>query len=124
VYTRVADLKYLSFQINRGGEKISPMEVEDVLMKHLAIKNMICFAAPHRQLGEVVGAAVVLYEGETLELVQLRSFALKQGVMHQWLPATLVTMDAIPKGMTGKPARIKLAEKLQLPEINDGDAFV
>ena len=98
--------------INRGGEKISPMEVEDVLMTHPAIKNMICFSAPHKQLGEVVGAAVVLYKNETLALDILRSFALEKGVMEQWLPETLVIMNAIPKGMTGKPARIKLAEKL------------
>jgi pyochelin synthetase len=108
--------------INRGGEKISPMEVEDVLMTHAAIDNMICFAAPHEQLGEVVGAAVVLHKGETLELVQLRSFASKKGVAQQWLPETMVTMNDIPKGMTGKPARIKLAEKLQLPKIKLGDA--
>lgn len=110
--------------ISRGAEKISPMEVEDVLMTHPAIENMICFSAPHRQLGEVVGAAVVLRKGATLELEHLRSFALKRGLMKQWLPETMVTMDAIPKGMTGKPARIKLADKLQLPEINGGDAFV
>ena len=110
--------------INRGGEKISPMEVEDVLMTHPAIKNMICFSAPHKQLGEVVGAAVVLYKNETLALDILRSFALEKGVMEQWLPETLVIMNAIPKGMTGKPARIKLAEKLHLPSINGGDALL
>ena len=44
--------------------------------------------------------------------------------MQQWLPESLVIMNAIPKGMTGKPARIKLAEKLQLPSINGGDAFL
>jgi hypothetical protein len=110
--------------INRGGEKISPLEVEDVLMKHDAIKNMICFSVPHKQYGEVVGAAVVLHECKTLELEYLRSFALKNGVRKQWLPETMVIMDDIPKGITGKPARIKLAEKLQLPEINVGDTVV
>ena len=110
--------------INRGGEKISPMEVEDVLMTHPAINNMICFSVPHRQLGEVVGAAVVLHKGEILELEHLRSFALELGVMKQWLPETMVTMNDIPKGITGKPARIKLAERLQLPKINGGDVLV
>ena len=86
--------------INRGGEKISPMEVEDVLMGHAAIKNVICFSAPHKELGEVVGAAVVLREGQgALQLQSLRSFAFERGVSKQWLPETMVIMDAIPKGI-------------------------
>ena len=107
--------------INRGGEKISPMEVEDVLIRHPAISEMICFAAPHNFLIEVVGAAVVLHQGESLRVENLRSFGQKQGLNMIWLPETLVIMDQIPKGMTGKPARIGLAATLQLPEIKDGD---
>merc|ERR1719316_1991921 len=45
--------------INRGGEKISPFEVEDVMRKHDAIQDVIAFAAPHEDLGEVVGVAIV-----------------------------------------------------------------
>jgi hypothetical protein len=72
-------------------------------------------------LGEVVGAAVVLHPGEVLALEKLRSFALKNGLSPQWLPETMVLMSTIPKGSTGKPARIGLAAKLQLPEMKDGD---
>ena len=110
--------------INGGGEKISPMEVEDVLITHPAIREMICFAMPHKMLGEVVGAAVVLHPDNILELEKLRSFALKQGMQAKWLPETMVLMSAIPKGSTGKPARIGLAAKLQLPEMQEGDAPV
>ena len=107
--------------INRGGEKISPMEVEDVLISHPAIREMICFAVSHSLLGEVVGAAVVLHKDESLQVEKLRSFGLKQGLSVIWLPELMVIMDQIPKGMTGKPARIGLAATLQLPEMHDGD---
>ena len=49
--------------INRGGEKISPLEVDDVLMDHPAIAQVVTFAMPHDKLGEEVAAAIVLREG-------------------------------------------------------------
>ena len=49
--------------INRGGEKISPLEVDDVLMDHPAVAQVVTFAMPHAKLGEEVAAAVVLREG-------------------------------------------------------------
>ena len=49
--------------INRGGEKISPLEVDDVLMDHPAIAQVVTFAMPHDRLGEEVAAAIVLREG-------------------------------------------------------------
>ena len=60
--------------INRGGEKISPFEVEDALLGHAAVRDMICFAMPHELYGEVVGAAVVLRAGVSLTLDELRGF--------------------------------------------------
>ena len=48
---------------NRGGEKISPREVDEVLMNHPAVQQVITFAMPHDKLGEDVAAAVVLREG-------------------------------------------------------------
>ena len=49
--------------INRGGEKISPLEVDDVLMDHPAVAQVVTFAMPHDKLGEEVAAAIVLREG-------------------------------------------------------------
>ena len=49
--------------INRGGEKISPLEVDEVLMDHPAVAQVVTFAMPHDKLGEEVAAAVVLREG-------------------------------------------------------------
>jgi malonyl CoA-acyl carrier protein transacylase len=103
--------------INRAGEKISPMLVEDVLQRHPGVGQVVVFAAPHEVLGEVVGAAIVPVPNQPRpSLAALRQFALKQKELElQWLPECLVWMSAIPKGMTGKPARIGLAKRLGLP---------
>ena len=61
--------------INRGGEKISPREVDEVLMDHPAVAQVVTFAMPHAKLGEDVAAAVVLREGMALTERELRDFA-------------------------------------------------
>ena len=61
--------------INRGGEKISPLEVDEVLMVHPAVAQVVTFGIPHEKLGEEVGAAVVLREGQTATERELRDFA-------------------------------------------------
>ncbi len=53
--------------INRGGEKIAPREVDDVLLDHPAVAQVVTFAMPHDKLGEEVAAAVVLREGQSCE---------------------------------------------------------
>ena len=53
--------------INRGGEKVSPLEVDEVLMDHPAVAQVVTFAMPHDKLGEEVAAAVVLRDGATAE---------------------------------------------------------
>ena len=105
--------------INRAGEKISPMLVEDVLQRHPAVGQVVVFAAPHELLGEVVGAAIVPVANQSRpSLAALRQFAMKQKELElRWLPESLVWMSAIPKGLTGKPARIGLAKRLGLPVI-------
>ncbi|MEB3341935.1 condensation domain-containing protein [Okeania sp.] len=105
--------------INRAGEKISPMVVEDVLQRHPAVGQVVVFAAPHELLGEVVGAAIVPVPNQPRPtLAALRQFAMKEKELEtQWLPECLVWMSAIPKGLTGKPARIGLAKRLELPTL-------
>ncbi|NES04122.1 MAG: AMP-binding protein, partial [Okeania sp. SIO2F4] len=105
--------------INRAGEKISPMAVEDVLQRHPAVGQVVVFAAPHELFGEVVGAAIVPVPNQSRPtLAALRQFAMKEKELEtQWLPECLVWMNAIPKGLTGKPARIGLAKRLELPTL-------
>ena len=99
--------------INRGGEKVSPREVDDVLMDHPAIAQVVTFAIPHDKLGEEVGAAVVLREGATLTEKALREFA-AQRLADFKVPRKVLFMAEIPKGATGKLQRIGLAQKLGL----------
>lgn len=95
--------------INRAGEKISPLAIEEVLQQHHACARLIVFAMPHETFGEVPGAAVVLRPGATLTLQDLRASALEQGLSPQFLPELIIIMEKIPVGPTGKPARINLA---------------
>jgi len=99
--------------INRGGEKISPREVDDVLMAHPAVAQAVTFAMPHRMLGEDVAAAVVLADGATADARELKAFAARTLAAFK-VPGTIEIVDEIPKGATGKLQRIGLAEKLGL----------
>lgn len=99
--------------INRGGEKISPLEVDAVLMDHPAVLQVATFAMPHEKLGEEVAAAVVLREGMTLDEATLRSFAAERLAAFK-VPRRVVFLAEIPKGPTGKLQRIGLAARLGL----------
>jgi len=101
--------------INRGGEKVSPLEVDGVLMDHPAIAQCVTFALPHPKLGEEVAAAVVLKDGAEATEQEIRSFA-GERVADFKVPRKVVILDEIPKGATGKLQRIGLAEKLGLAE--------
>ncbi|WP_254813775.1 acyl--CoA ligase [Rhodovulum sp. ES.010] len=101
--------------INRGGEKVSPLEVDGVLMDHPAIAQCVTFALPHPKLGEEVAAAVVLKEGAESTEREIREFAAER-VADFKVPRKVVILDEIPKGATGKMQRIGLAEKLGLVE--------
>jgi acyl-CoA synthetase (AMP-forming)/AMP-acid ligase II len=99
--------------INRGGEKISPREVDEILMDHPAVSQCVTFAMPHDKLGEDVCAAIVLREGQHLAEKELRSFASERLAAFK-VPAKIMILDEIPKGATGKLQRIGLAQKLGL----------
>ncbi|HMN84581.1 MAG TPA: AMP-binding protein, partial [Bauldia sp.] len=99
--------------INRGGEKISPREVDEVLMDMPAIAQVVTFAMPHDKLGEEVAAAVVLREGATATEQEIRAFCATRLADFK-VPRKVLVMDEIPKGATGKLQRIGLAAKLGL----------
>jgi acyl-CoA synthetase (AMP-forming)/AMP-acid ligase II len=99
--------------INRGGEKISPREVDEALMDHPSVLQAVTFALPHPMLGEDVGAAVVLREGATASEKELGAF-LSERLAAYKTPRKIIFLAEIPKGATGKLQRIGLAEKLGL----------
>jgi acyl-CoA synthetase (AMP-forming)/AMP-acid ligase II len=99
--------------INRGGEKISPREVDEILMDHPAVAQVVCFGMPHPKLGEEVAAAVVLREGQSATERDLQAFVASRAAEFK-VPKKILVMDEIPKGATGKLQRIGLAAKLGL----------
>ncbi|HEU5228866.1 MAG TPA: AMP-binding protein [Ktedonobacteraceae bacterium] len=97
--------------INRGGEKISPREVDEVLLEHPAIAQAVTFGIPDRRLGEEIAAAVVFHaDGQATEK-ELRTFVAQRLALFK-VPRYIVIVDAIPKGPTGKVQRLSLAKLL------------
>ena len=101
--------------INRGGEKISPREIDEILLEHPAVKQVVTFAAPHKQLGEDVAAAIVLKKNTNASEQEIQRFAADKMADFK-IPKKVIFLDEIPKGPTGKLQRIGLAEKLGLTE--------
>ena len=98
--------------INRGGEKISPREVEDALLAHPSVAEAVAFGVPHATLGESVGAAIRLVPGApVLDLAELRTFVRARLAPFK-VPRTIVLVDEIPLGATGKPQRVGMARRL------------
>lgn len=95
--------------INRGGEKISPFEIEAVLIKHPDVLEAAAFAVSHPRLGEDVGAAVVLRPGASVAAAEFRRF---MGEQLSWnkVPRRVHVIESIPKGAGGKVLRKKLKE--------------
>ena len=104
--TLVARIKEL---INRGGEKISPREIDEVLLTHPAIAEAVCFGVPHGTWGEEVEAAVVLREGETVSGADLLSFC-KERLADFKRPKQIHITQAIPRTATGKIQRGAVAK--------------
>ncbi|MCH8103654.1 MAG: AMP-dependent synthetase, partial [Chloroflexi bacterium] len=92
--------------INRAGEKISPLEVDAVLIKHPAVSEAVCFAVPDEKYGEVVHAAVVLASETTAEEIQ--TFCREQLADFK-VPERIFIADELPRTATGKIQRRHVA---------------
>ncbi|KAI9209506.1 AMP-dependent synthetase and ligase [Polychytrium aggregatum] len=105
--------------INRGGEIISPVEVEDAVIKHPKVRETIAFVVPHDVLQETIGVVIVSTNpASRVDLVQLQSFVSKSLHPSKW-PQLIVYMDALPKNQNNKPLRINLAKRCGIPEQTD-----
>jgi len=103
--------------INRGGEKISPREIDEVLLGHPSVTQALAFSIPDKLLGEDVAAIVVLKDTTPTER-DLRHYS-SEHLAHFKVPKRIIITDEIPKGPTGKLQRIGLAEKLGLDRLHD-----
>jgi len=101
----------LKEQINRGGEKIAPREIDEALMAYPAVHQAVAFAVPHASLGEDIAAAVVLRANSSCSEAELRTFLLDRIPAFK-VPTRIIFVDDVPKGPTGKIQRIGLADRL------------
>lgn len=101
----------LKEQINRGGEKVMPLEIDEVLMAHPAVAQALAFALPHAELGEDVAAAVVLKPGAVADERALRAHVAER-LAYFKIPRRVVIVPALPLGPSGKPQRLGLAQRL------------
>ncbi len=94
--------------INRGGEKIAPREIDDVLLAHPAVAEAVAFGVPHPVWGEVVAAAVVL--GQPVAEAELLAWC-RDRLAGFKCPDQLHVVEAIPRTATGKVQRLSLASR-------------
>jgi acyl-CoA synthetase (AMP-forming)/AMP-acid ligase II/acyl carrier protein len=99
--------------INRGGEKVAPQEVDEVLLEHPAIAEAATFGVPHPTLGEDVATAVVLLPHATATPKDLRKFVIGRVAAFK-VPRQVLIVSELEKGPTGKLQRIGLAAKFGL----------
>ncbi len=99
--------------INRGGESISPQEIDAVLLEHPAVAQAMTCAMPHPRLGEDIAAAIVLRPHAAATADEIRTFAASRLAAFK-VPQQIVLVAELPRSSTGKPQRIGVAEKLGL----------
>ncbi|HEX7296891.1 MAG TPA: non-ribosomal peptide synthetase [Pyrinomonadaceae bacterium] len=99
--------------INRGGEKIAPLEVDQALLEHSAVEQAVTFPVPNEVLGEEVAAAVVLSSGRVVTEVELKEFVSARLAPFK-VPRQILILAEIPKGQFGKLQRSRLADLLKV----------
>ncbi|MFJ4186606.1 AMP-binding protein [Kitasatospora sp. NPDC089509] len=97
--------------INRGGSKVAPVEIDDVLAGHPTVKLAVAFGVPHPTLGEDVAVAVVPQPGATVVERDLREYA-RERLADFKVPSRVFVVDDVPRSPTGKVQRLRLAERL------------
>lgn len=107
--------------INRGGEKLSPREIDEALLDCPGVAQAVAFAVPDTALGEAVAAAVVLKPGAQLTEQEIRKFAGTK-LTHFKVPARVLILEEIPKGPTGKIQRVNLARVLGMTSVAPAEA--
>ncbi|MDI3468825.1 MAG: hypothetical protein OJF62_000888 [Pseudolabrys sp.] len=90
--------------ISRGGTKIAPLEIDNLIAEHPAVAAALCAGVPDERLGEVVHAAIVRRDGASVDAVELREWLLKRTERYK-VPEAFYFVDALPVGGTGKGDR-------------------
>jgi len=98
--------------INRGGEKISAEEIENLILSHPAVKNASCVPMPDTVLGERMCACVLLRENARLTFEELKTFLLAKEIAKYKLPERLELMQDFPLSPFGKVSKKTLTEMI------------
>lgn len=96
--------------INRGGEKISSEEIENLIIRHPAVSAVCVIAVPDAVYGERACACIIPQEGRHISLPELNSFLLEQRIAKFKLPERIEIVDSFPMSPAGKVLRRKLRE--------------
>ena len=99
--------------INRGGEKIAPLEIDQALLEHPLVDQAVTFPVPNDLLGEEVAAAVVLSGDADVNETELRQFVFSKLAPFK-VPRQILIVQEIPKGSFGKLQRSRLADLLRV----------
>ncbi len=106
--------------INRGGEKISCEEIENLILAHPAVQNVACVPMPDPILGERMCACVILRRGSALTIEELVAFLAKEEIAKHKLPERLEIMDDFPLSPFGKVSKKDLTAKIALKLQQEG----
>ena len=98
--------------IIRGGENISPKEIEDVLHRHPAIKEVAIVAMPHERMGETVCAFVIAQPGQTVDVAALAACLEQAGLARQKFPERVELVDDLPRTASGKVQKNVLRDRV------------
>lgn len=112
--------------INRGGEKISAEEIENLILSHPAVKNVACIPVPDPDLGERMCACVLLRDQANLSFDELKTFLLGREIAKYKLPERLEILPDFPLSTFGKVSKKKLAGMIaqkMASETSAGSAY-
>ena len=105
--------------INRGGETISPFEIEEAVVQHPLVKEVLAFSAPHATFQETIGVVIVSVPNQPrVDLPTLWRYLESKLHRSKW-PQVIVYMNALPKNAANKVLRIRLGERMKLKDIDE-----
>lgn len=111
----------LQEQINRGGEKIAPAEIDEVVLGHQAVAEAVAFGLHHPRLGETVAVAVVLKPGCSASVEEIQEHVAREAALFK-VPHHVFFVAALPKTVTGKPQRLLLTQRFTIEAAPDAVA--
>jgi len=109
-YGRLQVTGRIKEMINKGGEKISPLDIEKIILAHEAIQQVACFKVPDETYGEDIGVAVMLKPEHNLGALDIKRFVRQESVNFK-VPKIVAFVDSIPTNRSGKYMRSSLAER-------------